>query len=195
MLAPRGLLIRHHLEANKVRQWDRPLPRDVDVVIGLKDFMGHPEFWKLRAQCKSMGVPLVLTLRKKGNINSALWQRGLVKLPEVPLEVASTTVLQEVEVSSVANDEPTVVNGTPLTEPSAPEPEPLPPPVPPEPLRLVAPPPPAIKWEALEQDTDELQLRLAQLSTLLRGVCYRLNTSVMVTPDEVTIGFKQAVAR
>lgn len=80
----RGLFVKYHLDYSRQIAWGRPLPRDVDLVIILKDMMSHENHYKVVALAKSAGVRFVRTQRKLSHMVGALYAAGLANdsLPE-----------------------------------------------------------------------------------------------------------------
>lgn len=71
--------LKHHLDYHKPREWDAPIPKDVDLVIILKDMMGHSNEGQIVSRAKSVGVPFIRTQRKSSRLLNALAYYGLVE--------------------------------------------------------------------------------------------------------------------
>lgn len=169
----RGAMVKYHWDYEKIREWQRPIPADVDLVVALKTMMGHRNEGLLRGAAAMADVPIVMTAHKWSVMDNALRQRvSLPKAPPLPLEVRSTAILMELH----ELPEPEAEDRPPLrAEPPPPAPEAKP-----------APLPAAEATEYAMRDTigliREVQLRLARW-----GV-----HTIMLSPESVEMAMGPA---
>ena len=170
-----GVVVGHHWEGDKLRQWQRNIPEDVDLTIFLKDFASHAQEDLMARQCSSQRVPLLRTQRKWSAMYSAL--HAVYGMS-----------------SSTAAEVPAVVPA-PVLPPDAPAPGwTEPPPVEPAPAkprqrrtpggpRSQAAAPPAAPAAPRGSPSEEAMVLVAKLMALAA----RDRFNVMITPEEVTI--------
>jgi hypothetical protein len=87
----RGVLAKHHWEAGRVESNDRPIPKDVDIVIIFTDFLSHTGYYKVVQKAKEAGVRVIRTVTKSAKMYAALnnYMRTAEAIPE---HILSTTV-------------------------------------------------------------------------------------------------------
>ena len=84
-MAPYEVEVVKHLPYDKPRQWTRPLPQ-ADVVVVLKDMLGHSDHITLESHAARQGIRVVTTQRKWGRMATALRNHGLlVRRPDAPV--------------------------------------------------------------------------------------------------------------
>lgn len=88
-----GVLARYHMDREHPRAFQRPIPKDVDLVIILRDFIGHPDNWRVKETCRAQGVPVIVTGSKWATMYQALYLRG-IRRAELPLQLTETTKLE-----------------------------------------------------------------------------------------------------
>ena len=93
----RDIFIKYHWEYDKETQWDRPIPQDVDFVIGLKDFMSHTQFDKLKKVTKKSGKRYILTQHKMSTMTAALHNYGIKKSEGIPVNLRSVAYFRDEE--------------------------------------------------------------------------------------------------
>lgn len=91
----RGIYVKYHLETDKPAQWGRPLPRDIDFVIQLKDYQAHTPGDALIRACKADGVTYVRTQRKMSLLLGALHACGIHKAEGLPEDFRSVMVFDD----------------------------------------------------------------------------------------------------
>jgi hypothetical protein len=96
----RGALVKYHLDYDRVREFQRAIPPDVDLVIVVKTMIGHPAHSLVIASCRKAGVPIVRTTHKWTNINTTLHYHfgplpGAVR--PLPLNITSVAYLRNPE--------------------------------------------------------------------------------------------------
>lgn len=185
----RDIYIKYHREWDKERQWDRPIPDDVDFVIMLKTMMGHPNFFKLKDACKKRGIRFIITQHSNSTIVQALYNHGIKATNGIPIEVASTAHFDhdlELPKPKVLHVVPEVreedMSGIPLMAPVV-EPKPVPPPPAPNINILVAQTPIPENIVATCRPRAETMVLISALFKMVQED----NISVMLTPTNFTV--------
>jgi hypothetical protein len=91
----RNIYVKYHWEYESERQWQKPIPKDVDFVIGLKDMMGHSKFDLMKKAGKKADVRWIITQRKWAIMAAALHNHGIKAADPLPIEFTSTMVFAE----------------------------------------------------------------------------------------------------
>lgn len=107
-----GVLVTHHWEGDKPRQWHRPIPPDVDLVIFLKDFAGHSQHDLIMRQCAAQQVPVARTQRKWGTMYQMLHQQfgmSSAEAPVIPPEALNLRVTRPPDMPAPEFQEPPAV--------------------------------------------------------------------------------------
>lgn len=86
----RDIFVKYHWEYDKDTQWNRAIPNDVDFIIGLKDFMSHAQFDKLKRAAKIYNVKYILTQHKMSTMTAALHNYGIKKSEGIPVDLRSS---------------------------------------------------------------------------------------------------------
>lgn len=79
LAASLGIEARYHWEQGRTKEYQRAIPKDVDLVISITDATTHREEGLLRKQIKRTGVPAVRTSKNWTAMRRALAQRGFRK--------------------------------------------------------------------------------------------------------------------
>ena len=93
----RSIFVKYHREYDKEHQWSKPIPKDVDFVIMLKDMMSHPMFDKMRRACSDAGLRWVVTQRKMSTMIAALNNYGIRSSEGIPVNIASVAYFNDSE--------------------------------------------------------------------------------------------------
>lgn len=84
--------LRHHWEWKRPNQFRRPLPKDVNLVLVLKDMISHPENEAVAKKAKDAGVRVLLIERKTCEIRATLEREGFAPLTGVAPVVGATVI-------------------------------------------------------------------------------------------------------
>lgn len=122
LLERRNILIRYHFDWDHSHSgMNRPIPSDCDLVVILKDMIGHPQHDVVVRECKRIGLPFVRSQRKWSSLDHALRWYDITQEEPHP---AALEELQGRKARVVRVVEPAPVEAAP--PPPAPEPEPEP---------------------------------------------------------------------
>lgn len=81
LAASRDIYVKYHLPMERPTLWSRPIPKDVDFVIFIKDMLGHVHTDKLVPQLKADGIRFVHTKSKMSVMLAALNNYGVRAAP------------------------------------------------------------------------------------------------------------------
>lgn len=97
LAAKRDVFIKYHYEYDKEQQWNKPIPKDVDFVIVLKDMISHSLFYKIKESCKQAGLRWIVTQRKLSIMTAALANYGIRRSDGIPVNVQSVAYFDNSE--------------------------------------------------------------------------------------------------
>lgn len=119
----RGLYVKYHSDPEHRHSFDKPIPDDVDLVILLTDFIGHPDYHKMFDRAKAQNIRMIRTTRKQSTMVSAMHQHGIHAAPSLPEDLISVMQFNDdVPTTSLRIAEP---EPEPVAEPVAEEPQPV----------------------------------------------------------------------
>jgi hypothetical protein len=82
--AAKGVELKYHWDYEKRRQFDGPIPHDVDLVVVFKDILGHEESSKARKAAKKAGVRILITSSQKTAWEHAFYKMGIKNSEALP---------------------------------------------------------------------------------------------------------------
>jgi hypothetical protein len=95
----RNILVKYHWDYQKSHDFQGVVSGDVDMVLLLKDMIGHANSDLAHKAAKEAGIPLIRTQRKWAIMGMTLMKYGFHKA-ELPLHLRSSAVLHEVKPST-----------------------------------------------------------------------------------------------
>lgn len=174
-----GVVVAHHWEDDKPRQWQRRVPDDVDITIFLKDFASHSQDGLISRQCSVQKVPFLRTQRKWATMYSALHAVYGMNINDNPW-TSNTAAAPEVTTMSPPNEPAPDWKEPAPVEAAAPAPR-----KPRQPRAKVATVT-ALPPASANGPSEEAMVLVAKL--MIHAARDRF--SVMITPTEVTVSVK-----
>jgi hypothetical protein len=80
----KGIELKYHWDYERARDFDGAIPKDVDLVVMFKDFIGHANSSKAKAAAKRAGVRFLCTTSKRSAWEHAFYKLGLKNAAALP---------------------------------------------------------------------------------------------------------------
>lgn len=166
----RGILLVDHREY-KTNDFRKPLPKEIDFILILKDMISHSEHNVAMAMAKSYGILVIRTQRKWSTMASALANRGLHAASVDPDTIDFEERRAKIESQRIEESISILSDPTPI-----------------DPIRQQSPSAITIKVVGLADSTIEPNLVVVSLAThLLKRLSDSTFSEISITREGITI--------